>query len=75
VDGKAAPQNEPKPPLHPVQSERGQASRDHQDEQNCFPEYVGRVRQQTRGAGDIETGEDAEIEKKRQAAAQRGRVN
>jgi hypothetical protein len=75
VDRKSAPREEPKPPPNPARIERDQTSRKHQDEQHSFPENEGLVTPKTREAGDVESAEGAEIEKERQAAAQRGRVN
>ena len=75
VDRKSAPPEQPKPRPNPARIERDGASRKRQDEQHSFPENEGLVRQKTREAGDIESGEGAEIELDREAAAQRGRVN
>ena len=75
VDRKSAPREEPKPPPNPAQVEGDQTSaRKYQNDQPHFPENEGLVKKNTREAADVEDGHGAEIEKERQAAAQRGRV-
>ncbi len=76
MDRKSAPREDTKPPPNPARVEGDQTSaRKYQDEQHSFPENEGLTKRNTREAPDIESSEGAEIEKERQAAAQRGRVN
>jgi hypothetical protein len=75
VDRKSAPQEQPKPP-NPASLEGDQTSaRKYQNDQPHFPENEGLVGKSTREAADFEDEQGAEIEKERQAAAQRGRAN
>ena len=76
MDRKSAPGEEPKRQPNPARIEGDQTSaRKFQRDQPHFPENEGLVRKNAREAAGVEGEQGAEIEKERQTAAQRGRVN
>jgi hypothetical protein len=72
--GRKSPQA-PKPPPNPARVEGNETSaRKFQKDQPDFPENEGLVRKNSREAADVEGARGAEVEKEREAAAQRGRI-